>query len=488
MRQLIINKKTDDERIALLENGRLAEVWIKEKNTIVGNIYKGKVTKVLPGMEAVFVDLGQGRNGYLHRNDIMSYFETSRTNEALKNKNVRHFISQGEEVIVQVVKESGEFKGPKVTMNIELRSPFFVYQPFGHTVAISKKIISQEERKRLQLLGETLCSNKGGIVFRTAAERADDQTIKKWFDDMLSSFEQQLKSKKVPSLLFGSESFVEQIIAEISPHVLDEIVIDDISTVKELKKNYGDLFPFSIDFYSENENIFSYYAIEHEIERALKKIVWLKNGAFIVIEETEAMIVIDVNTGKFSGKNTYRDTVLKTNEEAAKEIARQLRLRNLSGIILIDFIDMEKEDRSRILRLFQKELEKDRIFTKVIGFTELNILQLTRKKTRKSLSELLLEPCPACGGTGRKRTVESIAFELERTLLEHAGSDDEAVLVEAAPEVCDFFTCEYEKHLKKLEELIGMKIFFSPSDHVKGFEIRQWGTEEEVALRISKMY
>lgn len=486
LRQLIINKKTKNERIALLENGRLAEIWINDqgKETMVGNIYKGRVIRVLPGMEAAFVDFGEERNGYLHRNDLVS-LDSANKGEITERRNVRHFISQGEEVIVQVVKDSNEYKGPKLSMNIEIKCPFFIYQPFGRGIYLSKKITSSNERKRLEILGKQLCSDNEGMIFRTAAEHVDNQNLAELFYELKERFERQAKSKQNPSLLLGYESFVEQIIAEVSPFGFDEIVVDDADTVAELKKTFGKYESVPIRFYSNRENIFSYYAIEQELEKALKKVVWLKNGAFIVIEETEALNVIDVNTGKFSGKSAYRETVFQTNEEAAKEIVRQIRLRNLSGIILIDFIDMEEEDRGRILKLFERELEKDRIHTKIIGFTELNILQLTRKKIRNSLSELMLVPCPACGGTGRRKSTESVALALERKLLEFSGSDHEAILIEAEPDVCAFFQ---ERHIKQLEKALNMKIFVLPADDVHGFAIRQSGTETEVVRRMTNMY
>lgn len=490
MRQLIINTVTEQERLALMENGRLAEIYIKETQSQIraGNIYRGRVRNVRPGLQAAFVDLGNGINGYLHRNDVLSYIETVRKDPQKQNANISSFIHEGEEVIVQVIKEGNEHKSPKLSMNLELKSSALVYKPHDSIVAISKKITSTSERKRLECFAKSVLNDEGGLIIRTEAQQLSNEELHHTFYYLTSLFEKVLKKKnKIPELLHGEESFVDQVIKEISPITIDEIIYDQYHLGPLLKKIVEKNKDIRLVHYKGKEDIFSYYLINEEIIKALKKIVWLKNGSFIVIEQTEAMNVIDVNTGKFLGKYAYRDTILKTNKEAAIEIARQIRLRNLSGIILIDFIDMKnEEDREMIIQLLKEELKKDRIYTKIIGFTELNILQLTRKKMRKSLTELITDTCHICHGTGRVESKESIAFSLERILWQFQNRDIEAILVEANPKITELFEEDFRSYLLNLEQQLRIKIFLWPSTKVDTFHIPHYGTIQEVEEKISR--
>jgi ribonuclease G len=488
LRQLIINAITEEERLALIEDGRVVEIYIKEKqNTIfAGDIYRGRVRNVLPGLQAAFVDLGNGVNGYLHRNDIRSYIEAVQTNPKKKDASISSFIREGEEVIVQVIKEGNEHKAPKLSMNLEFKSSSLIYKPFETIICLSKKITNQKERTRLEQFAKDVLNHEGMII-RTEATHLANEELKKTFDRLKSLYRHVISSKtKAPKLLLRQDSFIEQVIHEISPQMIDEIIYDVSEIGTKLKNIFAKNHTIRFIHHMEKEDIFSFYNINEEIAKALKKIVWLNNGSFIVIEQTEAMTVIDVNTGKYLGKYTYRDTVLKTNKEAAKEIVRQIRLRNLSGIILIDFIDMaNKHDQQEIVAAFKEELKKDRLYTKMIGFTDLNILQLTRKKVRKSLLELLTVPCHVCNGTGRVQSPEAIAFTLERTLWELQNRDVEAVWVEANPQVAALFEGEHRSHLQKLEQTFKMKIFIFAKEQVKHFNIRHYGNIQEVKQRIA---
>lgn len=483
MRQLIINAVTKQQRLVLMENGRLAEIFIKETKDKIqtGNIYRGRVRNVKPGLEAAFVDIGNGVIGYLHRNDVLSYIEEVKRNPEKQNATISTFIHEGEEVIVQVIKEGNEHKSPKLSMNLEFKSSALVYKPYDSVLALSKKITSSSERKRLENLAKKLLDNDG-LIIRTEAQQLSNEVFEDTFHQLKLSFKKVLQKKnKTPELLYGEESFIERIIQEISPISIDEIIFDCYQLAPKLKKITSLNKNIQLTHYKGKENIFSCYHIEEEINKALKKIVWLKCGSFIVIEQTEAMNVIDVNTGRFSGKYAYRDTIMKTNQEAAIEIARQIRLRNLSGIILIDFIDMkDKEDREMIIDLLKDEFKKDRVFTKIIGFTELNILQLTRKKIRKSLAEQITETCPKCDGTGSIDSKETTAYKLERSLLEFKNRDVEAILVETNPRIAELYEKEFQTHLLNLEDQLKIKIYLVPNEKLESFHISHYGTIKEI--------
>lgn len=487
MKQLIVNAKTDEERIALIENGRLVEVFMKDiyQQRSPGSIFRGRVRNVVPGLEAAFVDIGGGINGYLHRNDVLNYLKAIRENRANEEKSISSFITEGEEVIVQIVKEGNEHKAPKLTMNLEFKTSSLVYKPYENHVGLSKKITDEKERKRLEQFAEHR-GVEGGLIIRTDAARHSNETLQRMLEKLVQTYLSVLQKKgNSPVQLYQQESFVEEVIRDLSLSAIDEIVYDSAYVGNIIKRHLNEEQSVQLTFHSGPENVFSLYHIEEELEKALRKLVWLKNGSFIVIEETEAMTVIDVNTGKFSGKYTYRDTVLQTNKEAAIEIARQLRLRNISGIVIIDFIDMkEKRDQEEIIHVLKKQLTYDRTFTKIIGFTELNLLQLTRKKVRKSLSELMTSPCRACGGTGRSLSNETVLFRLQRELLTYQKKDVEAVLIEAHPEVIDLVQEGPESLLNRLEEMLHMKIFFVSNPLQRTYAIRMEGSLSDVQKRM----
>ncbi|MEC2076775.1 Rne/Rng family ribonuclease [Metabacillus fastidiosus] len=482
MRKLIINEKTSQLRCALYEDDELVEIHYEQNDQkeMAGNIYKARVVKVLPGMQAAFVNIGLDRNGYLHRNDLVSY---QLADEKLQSKKtINHFIHEGEELLVQVVKEGTDHKGPKLTTNIEFGGEFLVYKPYGNYLMISKKVTNEEERNRLLSLGEKLRENEEGLLFRTACINKEEKEIIAEYEKLKQQF-LQMKSEQaaVPKCVFKARDFLSRILNEVALLQNDIIICDKLERAKQLKKYYQ-----KVEYFSKKEQIFSYYQLDQEIDKLLKRIVWLKNGAYIIIEQTEAMVVIDVNTGKFSGKLSMRETVLKTNEEAAAEIAKQIRLRNLSGMILIDFIDMKhEEDRRKILHIMERITAKDRTQTKLFGFTELNIFQLTRKKIRQPLEKELTEKCPVCQGIGHLVSNETVAFKLERELWEYEHMIEEAIWIEASVGVASLFN---EQHIKRLEQTFGFKLRITTNDSISaGYYIRHIGDLSTIEERMNKL-
>lgn len=479
MRKIIINEKGREVRCAIFEEEHLAEIHqsYSSEDEIVGNIYIGRVKKVLPGMQAAFVDIGLSQNGYLHRNDTLRF---QQANHSESNPSISHYIKEGEKVFVQVVKAGTEQKGPKLTMNLEFGGHLLVYMPYGKYLAVSKKVQDEQERKRLINMAQSFIDEQEGILFRTASNGQSKEDLAEEYNQLKRKFLEVMKhTNDKPVCVFESKSFVDRILSEIVVNEKDLVICDHIERVQQLKM----LFPLTLVQYHEHrEGIFSTYRIEQEIEKLLKPLVWLKNGAYILVEQTEAMTIIDVNTGKFSGKLSMRDTVLKTNELAAIEIAKQIRLRNLSGIILVDFIDMKhKQDQMKILDTMKREMAKDRVQHKIIGFTELNILQMTRKKMRNPLESNVTDVCQTCRGSGRIVSAESVAYKLERELWEYQFMDEEAMWIEATGEIIDLLKGKNEEHLNKLQDVLKFKIFFTEIDsHVPTYRIKQMGDERSI--------
>ncbi|KLT17437.1 axial filament protein [Neobacillus vireti] len=469
-----------EKRFAYLRNNLVEQIVFDrpEHRSLVGNIYFGTVTKVLPGMNAVFIDIGEDKNAYLHRDNLPSYVLSSE-----KQKNVTSFVHQGEKMLVQVDKDATGTKGPKVTGIIEIQGNNLIYMPKGRYVAVSKKIANESKQTTLRRHGGRLKTEEEGIIFRTSSISSTEEEIHDELQTLRQQYQELLqKTPKKPGIIFQKDTFIEMISTQTTKMKAGEVIVDDL----ELKKILEQVNPkVKYTYYNGKEDIFSANKVEHEIDKALKRIVWLDHGAYLIFDETEALTIIDVNTGKFSGKADYQETVLKTNQLAAQEIIRQLRLRDIGGIVLIDFIDMKREqDKQAILDTVETELSKDEKRTKIIGFTPLGILQLTRKRTKVALSEALQVKCPVCEGTGRILSAETIAFRLERELLEHRHGEFEAILIETTKEVKEMLLGPNEAHKETLTGMLNLKLYFSIQAAAKPYYIlKQFGEERDISLK-----
>jgi len=479
---LIINYTAREKRFAYLRDQRVEQIVFDrpEHRSLVGNIYFGTVTKVLQGMNAVFIDIGEEKNAYLHRDSLPSYVLSSE-----KQKNISSFVHQGEKMLVQVDKDATGTKGPKVTGIIEIQGNHLIYMPKGRYVAVSKKIADVSGQASLRRLGSRHKTEEEGIIFRTSSISSTEEEIQEELQALRQQFKELLQktaSLKKPGLIFQKDTFIEMILKQAARMKTGEVIVDDLAVKKMLEQANPNV---KYCHYNGKENIFSANQVEHEIDKALKRIVWLDHGAYLIFDETEALTIIDVNTGKFSGKTDYQDTVLKTNQLAAHEIVRQLRLRDIGGIVLIDFIDMKREqDKQTILNTFETEITKDEKRTKIIGFTPLGILQLTRKKTKVTLSEALQVKCPVCDGTGRILSAETIAFRLERELLEHRHAEFEAILIETTLEVKETLLGADYAHRKVLEDLLHVKLYFSIQPSAKPYYVlKQFGDDQDISLK-----
>ena len=486
--EILINVTPQESRVALVENGILQELMIERSSNqgIVGNIYKGKVSRVLPGMEAAFIDIGQEKAAFLHASDLRFpkelIFNDDTPEEEIKLPPISELLHQGKYVLVQVIKDPLGTKGARLTMHVTIPSRYVVLMPDTNTIGVSSKIDDEDERKRLKdIISETretvdvdspdlnlIKEQKFGYIARTAAEGISDDAIAA---DIL--FLNKLW-KKVNDAS-GQKSETRKIYSDLPlvQRALRDMVAEDIETIKvDSKETFTNLVEFSkiyipelsekIEYYTGKRPIFDLHSVEDEIQKSLKRKVSLKSGGYLIVDQTEAMTTIDVNTGGFVGHRNLEETIFKTNLEAAQTLARQLRLRNLGGIIILDFIDMQQEDhKEQVLAALEKALANDSAKTSVTSLSSLGLVEMTRKRTRESLEHILCESCSTCEGRGYIKTATTVCYEIFREILREARQfDARELLVLASLDVTDLLLDEESDSLAELQEFIGVPIRF----------------------------
>ena len=411
-----------ETRVALLEDRELVEIYIERQfpERLVGNIYRGKVCSVLRGMQAAFVDIGYKKNAFLYVGDAVPQKEYSdEVNDAfsnVRNNSIDEILKPGQEITVQVIKEPAGTKGPRVTTHITLPGRHLVLLPNADYTGISRRIEKDIERSKLKKIADELKPEGMGLIVRTASEGKEAEEFTHDLNFLLRLWD-TIRHKEpagpVPRCIHKELSLMYRTVRDLFTMDIDKFVINDqqqYEKVLELVDMISPSMKLRVEHFDKNDELFEYYQIESKIEKALAKKVWLKCGGYLVIDRTEALTVIDVNTGKYIGKSNLEDTVLKTNIEAVKEIAKQLRLRDIGGIIIIDFIDMhESEHQLMVLEALRQALKKDRTRTTVVGMTGLGLIEMTRKKIRQELSTAMTVDCSCCEGTGRVLSPESIA-------------------------------------------------------------------------------
>lgn len=435
MNQIVINIDEFQSRAAIIEDEKVVEVLIEreEERRINANIYKGKVANVLPGMESAFVNIGLEKNAFLYVNDLREFEEKYLDGICNSERPIEDILTVGDEVVVQVLSEPRGTKGARVTTHYTIPGKYLVLMPNNNHIAISKKIKEEEERNRLEEIVRDLKPENMGVIIRTAAqgksifhfEREMEYLVKKWED-----IEKKTSTAKIGEVLYKDNGIVATVLRDIFSNEIDELVIDNEEAYWEVI-DYINAFSektlkTKIKLYNDDEiGIFERYGIEKEIENALKEEVRLECGGYLVIQKTEALISRDVNTGKNTGSYNLEQTVLNTNLEAAREIPRQLRLRNLGGIIIIDFIDMRlEEDKLKVLEALEQNLSKDRIKNNIVHFTDLGLIEMTRKRTGKPLYNYFQERCPMCEGTGKIKSKDSVIHEMMTEIKECAKDED----------------------------------------------------------------
>ncbi len=464
MKEIIVDCGFGQVRIALLEDRELMEIYIEgqEDQSIVGNIYKGKVENVLPGMQAAFIDIGTNKNAFLYIKDIlpsMCHYEEEESEIQEESYNISDLLKPSEEILIQVIKDPIDNKGARVTTHITLPGRCAVLMPTVDYIGVSKKIEDETERKKLKEIAIHVKPDNMGIIIRTAGRYSEESDFKSDVDFLLELWKgisEKQHQTQAPVLLHKDINLFFRILRDMFTGEIDKLIINDKEFYYEALKIMDHMDPLlknKVEYFNKGYDIFDYYHIEEKIEKLLNKKVWLKSGGYIVIEQTEALTAIDVNTGKFIGSKDLHDTVLKTNIEAAKEIARQLRLRDIGGMIIVDFIDMEDEEHKNIvIEVIKKALKKDKSKSCVWGLTHLGLLEMTRKKVVAPKEGMMLSPCPHCDGTGKitspRTLIKIIEKEVKKFILDKSVRH---IIIETHPEINEFLI-GHEKYFKAITE------------------------------------
>jgi len=480
-KQILINALTKEVRIALLEEGQLTEFYVerKEKRGVVGNIYKGKVSKIVPAVQAAFVDIGLPKKAFLYvKEAISSQFEDEEfavEGEEMELPPVEEVLSEGQELLVQVIKEPVGTKGPRITTNITIPGHYLVLLPTIDRVGLSRRITGEEERERLRELAEKIKPEGCGIIIRTAAEGATEEELRRDLNYLLKVWKglrDKAEKKPPPSLLYQDLEIVPKTLRDLLTEDVSEVIIDSPAEYERALSFARAFIPKlagRIKLYRGEIPLFEKFQIEEAIEKALARKVYLPGGGYIVIDETEALVSIDVNSGKFKKSSSIEETALEINLKAAKEIARQLRLRDIGGIIVIDFIDMKNpENKQLLLETLERELGKDRARTKIVSMSDLGLVEMTRKRVKKSLGKTLTMTCPYCEGRGRVKSLETVSFEIERELLrvlKTSFKNTRTLRIYANPLVCEKLRNEEQEILDRISQLYGVEIKVIPVEH-----------------------
>ncbi|HEU4709897.1 MAG TPA: ribonuclease G [Methylophilaceae bacterium] len=462
---ILINVTPQETRVAVLEQGVVQELHIERSTSLglVGNIYRGEVCRVLPGMQSAFVEIGLQRAAFLHVADILE------CNGAETEKTIQEVLHEGQPLIVQVIKEPIGSKGARLTTQISIAGRFLVYLPQQQHIGVSQRIEDEAERELLRerlsrLLPE---DHKGGYIIRTMSETATDEELLADIEYLQKVWENiQGASRNAParSLIFQDLNLPRRILRDVVHEQTDHVMVDSRETYQSLlafAENYAASAVKRLRLYQGDRPLFDLYNVESEIEKAMSRKVELKSGGYLIFDQTEALTTVDVNTGGFVTGGSLSDTIFKTNLEASQCIARQLRLRNLGGIIIVDFIDMDEEaQKTAVLEELRKGVAKDRARVGISGFSALGLVEMTRKRTRESLAHVLCEPCPACQGRGELKTAQTVCYEIFRELLRHARQfNAREFRVLASQKVVDMLLDEESQSLANLSDFIGKPIF-----------------------------
>jgi ribonuclease G len=472
--EILINVTPVETRVALVENGMLQEVYIERasRKGIVGNIYKGKVVRVLPGMEAAFVDIGLERAAFIHASDVAPGQPSGDEPDDRAVPDIRSLLREGQSLVVQVTKDPIGTKGARLTTQLSIPSRYLVFMPGVRHVGISQRIEDNTERARLKALVEQASAedqgSQDGYIIRTAAELALPEDLMgdmAYLQRLSQSIHERIARVQAPAVVYQDLPLFIRTIRDLIRPQTEKVRIDSREShqkVMEFVEEFVTELAGKVEYYPGERPIFDLYSVEDEIQKALSRKVQLKSGGYVIIDQTEAMTTIDINTGAFVGHRNLEETIFKTNLEAARTISRQLRLRNLGGIIIIDFIDMEDPEHQRqVHRMLEKMLERDHAKTRITGVSELGLVEMTRKRTTESLGQLLCEPCPICDGRGFLKTTETVCYEVFREILRvNRAYDAESYIVMASQSVVDRLLDEESDNVADLETFISKTIRF----------------------------
>jgi len=496
-KEMIISTNGHETQVAILEDDLVAEVFVERERQrgVVGNVYKGRVSKVLPGMQSSFIDLGLERDGFLYVADVIDTLEEfeklesgddeaggpqKARDEPRAEQRIEDLLKEGQEILVQVVKEPLGTKGARLTSHVTMAGRFLVFMPTVDHVGVSRKIESRDERSRLRGIVREFRESHGftgGVIIRTAAaNRSKDDIVAdlEAFHKIWTEIRQKMESQRAPAVVYREQSLVSKLLRDLLTEEFQAIRIDsslEYQRVLELIERIMPALAPKVKLYTKPYPIFEEYGVQAEIDKALKSKVWLKSGGSIVINQTEALVAIDVNTGRYVGKKSsgrLEDTIVKTNLEAVKEIVRQLRLRDLGGIIVLDFIDMEeKKNRQKVFQAIEQELRKDRSPSKALQVSDFGLIIITRKRVKQSLERVMTEPCPYCSGTGVIKSSSTICYEI-LSEVKKVGPDlnGHRLLLRVNPDIARALKEEESDVLKDLRQSIGKDVTVKADVHL----------------------
>ncbi|UCH22960.1 MAG: Rne/Rng family ribonuclease [Deltaproteobacteria bacterium] len=506
-RKLVINETPHETRVALVEDGNLVELFIEREDDsdVAGNIYKGRVQRVLPGIQAAFVDIGLNQAAFVYVDDVVCNHtkefehlifkeeEDFKNNELNLDDNaipfshlnhdckIEELIIEGQEIMVQVAKSPMGTKGARVTSAISLPGRFLVLMPTSNHIGISRRIEDQIERNRLKNIVYALRSENFGYIVRTAAEGIREEKLASEMNFLINLWENiqhTYKTAAVPSLLHQELNVSIRAVRDLLLNEAESLIIDSRSGYEEVLSFLDTYMPNlkdNVELFEGSEPIFEAYNLEGDISRALKRKVWLKSGGYIIIEHTEALIAIDVNTGRYVGKHNLEETILKTNLEAVKEIAYQIRLRDIGGIIIIDFIDMgKKSNQEKVFNELKEALKKDRSKTHILPISEMGLIQMTRKRNKKPLTRIMCEPCFYCEGEGYLTSRQSICYNIYREIMrEYPNMISVDLTLKVNPEIAELLHGEENHLITEVERKVGkqIEIYPNPKYHLEEFDI-----------------
>lgn len=500
--EILINVRPNETRVAYIDNGVLNDLKIERKTspTLVGSVHRGKVIRVLPGMQAAFVDIGLDRAAFLYVGDVRGdmdsdggeLFDTDSRNtlddtpdaqadSSESRPKIQELLNEGQSILVQVAKDPLGSKGARITTHISLPGRNVVFMPTLNHLGVSRRIEDPTERERLRKIIASI-EPKGGVIVRTAGEGASEASLRndvEYLHRLWQEVQRNYEKRTKPGLVHAEPDVELRALRDLLNEDVDKVITDNEESFKKVTSFISQFMPkfkSKVSLYSEPKPLFDLYEIDIEISRSMERKIWLKSGGYIVIDEAEALVVIDVNTGRYVGKKDFEDTIVKTNLEAVREIAHQLRIRNCGGIIIIDFIDMEKEShREKVLQSLREELQKDRARTTVVSMSNLGLVEMTRKRIRPSLVKTLCEPCPYCDGRGYIKQKATIAHEIFRDLEREGKTNDPraTTVVHCHADVGDYIYEEETEMLEDAERRIGRNVVFKlePSFHREQYEI-----------------
>ena len=493
-KDIIVSSTPQETKVALLEDGLLSEFFIEREahRSVVGNLYEGRVTRVLPGMQSAFVDIGLERDAFLYVADVLEGLDEnllSPEEQAAspggnhRNAPIEDRLREGQDVLVQVLKEPLGTKGARITSHVSLPGRYLVFMPTVEHVGVSRKIVDDEERRRLKTLLKEIRQERGGggFIVRTAGfgrTRDDFERDARYLTRTWDEVRALAPRQSPPALLHRELSLVQRLLRDI---LNEDMALISLDSQKEFERTLDlvtqlqpEMAP-RVRLFNKPRNIFEEHGVSAELERALRPRVWLASGGYLVINQTEALVAVDVNTGRYVGKKTLEDTILKTNLEAAKEIVRQIRLRDLGGIIVVDFIDMEeRKSRQKVMAALEVELKRDRSPTKVLSINEFGLVVITRKRVKQSLERTLCQPCPYCTGSGMIKSVTTVCAEIydevRKLAIDMHGAP---LLLRVNPEVARALAGEESAVLKELSDLVGtpVRVQGDPLLHQEQFDV-----------------